>query len=121
MDLLAYFFRKPMTSAELYEFRCRPEHLTKCVKVADAEAAAIVKDPLGRTPNLPFGHMNAGWQNFLEKQAPEWKLWAFEVPGASVATDQAGDRQWSVHRGRILGYAWVSKRRVQAEFVVESD
>ncbi len=42
-------------------FACRRKHLVRLVSSDAVEADAKVIDPLGRAPDLPFGHLNAGW------------------------------------------------------------
>lgn len=42
-------------------FACHRQHLVRLVSPDAAQADAKVADPLGRVPDLPFGHLNAGW------------------------------------------------------------
>lgn len=88
-------------------FYCRPEHLLGTVTVQDAEAGAVVVDPFGRAPDLPFGHLHAAWQAFLNKKMVWWRLQKFHIPGAP--------------NGQKAGYAWVGLGRIKAEFICEWD
>ena len=84
-------------------FNCRRQHLIRVVAPEAAEAVAKVFDPLGRAPELPFGHLNAGWHALLADRQIGDTLWYFEVPGAK------------------RGYALVQASKVRKEFVFEWD
>jgi hypothetical protein len=99
-------------------FTCRSQHLVRVVTPKAAQAEAKVFDPLGRVPDLPFGHLNAGWCALLAGKQEMDELWYFEVPGNepdSVA------QQWPVPQGAKRGYALVRSGKVRAEFVFEWD
>ena len=84
-------------------FNCRRQHLVRVVAPEAAEAEAKVVDPLGRAPDLPFGHLNAGWRELLAGRQIGDTLWYFEIAGAK------------------RGYALVQSGKVRAEFVFEWD
>ena len=84
-------------------FNCRRQHLVRVVAPEAAEAEAKVVDPLGRAPDLPFGHLNAGWHALLADRQIGDSLWYFVVPGAK------------------RGYALVHSSKVRKEFVFEWD
>ena len=84
-------------------FNCRRQHLVRVVAPEAAEADAIVVDPLGRVPDLPFAHLNPGWHALLADRQIGDTLWYFEVPGAK------------------RGYALVQSGKVRKEFVFELD
>lgn len=86
-------------------FHSRPEHLVESATVHDAESGGVVVDPLGRVPALPFGHLNATWQAFLEKKKFWYRLQKFHIPGTP--------------QGQKVGYAWVGLGCIQAEFICE--
>jgi len=103
-------------------FHCKRSHLVRVVTPEAAEAAAFVVDPLGRVPDLPFGHLNAGWRALLADRQIGDSLWYFEVPGHTPAPDAEAQRhQYAVPRGTKRGYALVQSRKVRAEFVFEWD
>ncbi|MEI6468490.1 MAG: hypothetical protein WCO72_03360 [Betaproteobacteria bacterium] len=114
---------KPMPYNPEDDFICKKEHLLKEVTVEQAESNSIVEDPLGRTPREPFGNLAAGWREFLSLSEPGFKLWAFKVPGTFNTFDGSTDngRQWSVAMGERVGFAWVQKRKIKAEFLTEWD
>ncbi|WVM93015.1 hypothetical protein ULG90_02285 [Halopseudomonas pachastrellae] len=47
------------------EFAVTEDHLLESLTVAEIEARERVADPLGAVPDLPFGHLNTAWQEFL--------------------------------------------------------
>ena len=114
---------KPMPYNPEDDFICKKEHLLKEVTLEEAESHSMVEDPLGRAPKEPFGHLAAGWREFLSQSEPGYKLWAFKVPGSFNTFDGSTDngRQWSVAMGERVGFAWVHKRKIKAEFLTEWD
>lgn len=99
-------------------FTCQRNYLVREVTPEAAEIDASVFDPLERVPDLPFGHLNAGWCALLANRQKRDKLWYFEVPGDTARDDGT---QWPVPQGAKRGYALVRKSKVQAEFVFEWD
>ena len=98
-------------------FICKPEHLVRKVSLIEAEQENIITDPLGLTPKLPFGHLNAAWAQFLgafgfDESA---ELWYFEVPKG----ESSGE--YDMFDGPICGYAKVVKGKVYGEFVMEGN
>jgi hypothetical protein len=51
--------------APIPEFAVTGDHLLELLTVAEIEARERVFDPLGAVPDLPFGHLNTAWQDFL--------------------------------------------------------
>ena len=103
-------------------FNCRRQHLIRVVAPEAAEAEAKVVDPLGRVPDLPFGHLNAGWHALLADRQIGDTLWYFEVPGYTPEPEESPQKhQWSVPRGAKRGYALVQASKVRKEFVFEWD
>ena len=82
----------------------------------EAEVFNQVHDPLGKVPNLPFGHLNKAWGRLLEEMTePADQLWSFFIPKDS---DIGKYRSVS---GDVRGYAIVRKGKIVGELVVESD
>ncbi|WP_432721272.1 hypothetical protein R0381_002587 [Jeongeupia wiesaeckerbachi] len=52
-------------------------HLQERLTVLQIEAREVVADPLGAVSNLPFGHLNAAWKNFIEGIGAGDDLWSF--------------------------------------------
>lgn len=94
------------------KFRCQKEHLRMLTSPPEAERLGVVTDPLGRAPALPFGHLNEAWLTFLRKNEEGFSLWYFEVPAENARVR---------HERACRGFAWVKARKVQAEFVFETN
>ncbi len=107
--------RRERMKEEEPTFICKPEHLIRKVSLVEAEHENIITDPLGLTPQLPFGHLNAAWAQFLGEFGfdESTELWYFEVPIGSDIHD------YLISDGPISGYAKVVKGKVVGEFVIE--
>jgi len=88
------------------KFICHPGDLIEPIEPEQAERPFYVKDPLGRVPNNPFGHMQQGWVQLLSQLEPSDTLWRFKSP----------QRGW---QDACSGYAVVRQRQVIAEFIYE--
>ena len=97
---------KPSSANLEDKFICHFTDLVEAIEPVKAEATSFVKDPLGRVPNLPFGHLHLGWSHLLSQLEPTDTLWRFKSP----------------KRGRqdaCSGYAVVRQRQVIAEYIYE--
>lgn len=99
---------------QLKLFHCKKSHLTQRVTIAEAEAAGMITDPMNRVPNVPFGQLNAGWQQFLTN-APKGQLWAFTIP-AKPYPPCPGHMN-----GGMQGYAVIRWSKIRSEFIYEWD
>jgi len=99
-------------------FCCEPQFLVKKVTPLEAEKANMINDPLGMTPNLPFGHFNQAWSKFLADFGfdQDSELWYFEIPKGSKTK-----KYFSPTEGKISGYAKVVNGKVLNEFLLEGD
>lgn len=72
-------FSKKLESAPKREreFAVERSHLQEPLTVLQIEARETVSDPFGAVPNLPFGHLNAAWNAFIEGVSTEDELWSF--------------------------------------------
>ena len=97
------------------DYLCKPEYLIRKVNLIEAEQENRISDPLGLTPNLPFGHLNAAWGKFLAEFGleAENELWFFEVPKGSSTGE------YDMFEGPISGYAKVVNGKIMGEFVIE--
>jgi len=103
-------------------FTCKKNHLMKKVIPQEIEKQAVVVDPKGRAPQVPFGHLHPGWINLLSQLEQGDALWAFKKPGQKPPkVDDKASIQWSVPRGEVSGYAVVRNGKVKAEFLTEWD
>ena len=85
-------------------------------RLIEAEQENRIADPLGLTPNLPFGHLNAAWGKFLANFGleAENELWFFQVPKDSSTGE------YDMFDGPISGYAKVVNGKVMGEFMIEA-
>ncbi len=70
----------------------RPESLVTLLRNTH-----FVKDPLNAVPDLPFGHLNAAWTDFVSKRPADAVLWSFAY-------------DWTSECGTLFsrrGYVWV--------------
>jgi hypothetical protein len=103
-------------------FTCHRKHLVARLTPEAAELLAPIVDPLGRVPDVPFGHLNGGWRALLADQQDGDELWSFEVPGYAPGPETPPSiHRWAVPRGAKRGYAVVACGKVKADFVCEWD
>lgn len=78
-------------------FKVRSKDLGSITTVSEAEASARIVDPLSAVSNLPFGHLNGVWKDFLAGRQPNAELWTF----ACVSKSQWGSNSY------CEGFVWV--------------
>ena len=61
------------------EFAVERQHLQERLTVQEVERREVVTDPLKAVPELPFGHLNRAWQEFLTGYAAGSELWSFSA------------------------------------------
>lgn len=71
--------KESYVSPEEREFVVEREHLLERLTVQEIERREVVADPLKAAPELPFGHLNAAWQDFLKGHADGAELWSFSA------------------------------------------
>jgi hypothetical protein len=124
--LVSEFRPKPETPARMPDpedaFDIKSAHRLRTVTAAEAESQAVVTDPLGRVPALPFGHLNPGWLRLLAQMQEGDALWYGEVPGRQLPYP-APERhvQFELPRGAKRGYAIQRQGKVVADFLFEWD
>ncbi len=118
---LYVWYRKKLAERYHSQFVLKPEHICGSSTIDEAESQALIEDPLGRVPALPFGHLNAQWKWFLAKGQPGFELKRAFCSGKDAVEDEGQASQWADPRGRREGYVWLYKRRIQAEFIFEWD
>ena len=105
--------------AEESRFLCLPQYLVKKVPIADVEADTknFYHDPLGITPSIPFGYLNAAWLEFSSNLKDGEGLWEFFIPEGS----EINYKYRSIATLSIRGYARVQDQKIIGEFVVDGD
>ena len=103
-------------------FDIKSVHLLRTFTAAEAESQAVVTDPLGRVPALPFGHLNPGWLRLLAQMQEGDALWYGEVPGRQLPYP-APERhvQFELPVDAKRGYAIQRQGKVVADFLFEWD
>lgn len=61
------------------EFTIKAQHLLKQLTVNEIESCEVVTDPLSAVPELPFGHLNTAWREFLKELSDDSELWSFSA------------------------------------------
>lgn len=115
--IYALFFEKqpaPYTSGEP-DFTCKKKDLLKRVTALEVESQSYVSDPLGRVPDLPFGHLHQGWVNLLAQLEPGDQLWSFKTKGWSSSNPDYP--KYSKPQNISSGFAIVRSKKVAAEFI----
>ena len=82
-DRLDNWFYKDTAEPEPEVFKVKIEHLKEQVTIEHLEALETVRDPLKSAPEIPFGHLNTVWQEFMKKIQPEDELWSFVAEWSS--------------------------------------
>ena len=102
-------------------FTIKSEHLLRTVNAESIEAQSVVLDPLGRAPQLPFGHLNGAWKALLAQIKDGGQLWYAEVPDRWTPSQKNGlMHQYRLSNVEMRGYAIVRSRKVVADFIYES-
>lgn len=101
-------------------FKSSKEALVESVNPLEVESESIVLDPLGRVPQLPFGHLNEGWRQLRAHLRPGDVLWRFATPGSTSESAQKSNRL--INGGpvsEVKGYAIVRNGLIVHEFLIE--
>ena len=95
---------------------CWPEYLQEVVDIKVVPKEHMIKDPLNRVPELPFGFLNDAWIDFVGKVLPEDEVYRFLIPE---------DKPFGIHGfradGDIHGYAIKRGAIVVEQFIYETD
>ncbi|MEO5660273.1 MAG: hypothetical protein ABIQ90_10835 [Polaromonas sp.] len=59
------------------DFEVAEDDLLEIMSRSDIEAHERVHDPMNAVPDLPFGHLHAVWQAYIETLKPGCELWSF--------------------------------------------
>lgn len=101
-------------------FKSTKEALLEVVNPLDIESKSMILDPLGRVPQLPFGHLNLGWQKLRAQLRPGDVLWSFATPG-SINNGAEDDKRprYSGPTNVVKGFAVVRNEKIVHEFLSE--
>ena len=96
---------------EKHEFAVESTHLQERLTITQIEAREVVKDPLSAVPNLPFGHLNAVWNIFIESVGADDELWSFTAPGQNSWGRDELRTGYIVVRNGVLGAHFITMRK----------
>ncbi len=105
LQQLFFATEKPWEPNPEDAFTCKKKHLVRQTTPEEGQKLGVVVDPLHRVPDLPFGHLHAGWLALLNKQQAGDQLWFFEIAEQD--------------RIQTRGFALVNKGAVREEFLYE--
>ena len=124
--VIAWDLSRPKCEREMFrfqnnpadQFKCQSTHLIRRVSPEQAESDNFHHDPFGKVPAVPFGHIHAGWIQFLSVKVPKLSLWEFEIPEDSEDVPKWFKKK-TPSRYRLKGYALAKGKSVRAEFFTE--
>ncbi len=58
-------------------FAITSSDLIELLTIEAIELREMVSDPLNAAPNVPFGHLNPAWKDFIAELGTEDQLWSF--------------------------------------------
>jgi hypothetical protein len=107
-------FRKVENIESGPKFATQGMYLKEKVSIHLVEAESIYADPLEAVPPIPFGHLNKGWKQFIEKIEDGDELWSFLIPkGALIGKYNFAAKE------DMRGYSIVRDQKTIAEFIYE--
>lgn len=98
------------------QFAAQQEFLKEKLTIEQIEARELYQDPLRVTPNLPFGHLNAAWEEFKLQLKSDDELWSFEIPKSQPMGLHA-----LPSNAAMAGYALIRNKKIAGEFVCEAN
>ena len=113
--LVIYVLIKESSEKARYLFIARKKFLLNKHSIEEIEAANIYTDPLGYVPSCPFGHLNKGWVQFLEKRKLTDKIFSFKTPKGTPYGKYGQPLEQDAK-----GYALLRRGKIIAEFIYES-
>ena len=77
-------------------------HLLEKVTVDEVINRETVIDPLHAAPQLPFGHLNPRWEEFIAGLLPQDELWTFRAEGLNRMFEKELAQGYAVVRGKTV-------------------
>lgn len=114
-----YFQKNNVDINNESKFNATKDSLIRIINPAEEERNHIIKDPLGRVPTLPFGHLHQAWIIFLADSEPSDEIWSFQINiGDMITTWYSNVKRPSTRL--IKGFACLHEGQVVNEFIYES-
>jgi len=106
--------RKDDVLLKTSSFYCRMEHVGNKVDPKQVEKEYVIHDPIGLTPEVPFGFLNPAWKKFVASCTKKDELFAFYIPKGSV-TNHFKEKA----AGDIRGFVKMQGKKIIDEFLIE--
>lgn len=90
-------------------FKILPIHRSVGTTVERVEARAKVEDPLGAVPDLPFGHLNGAWNNFIAKRPEGASLYPFECVWVTFHREKFHRKGFVWFTDGVCGPFWLTR------------
>ena len=117
---LAYMFyqylqcRKDDKLLKTSSFYCRMEYVGAEIDLKQIEKEHLIHDPIGLTPEVPFGFLNPAWTRFVASCTKNDKLFAFYIPKGTITNHFKQKAE-----GDIRGFVKLQGKKIVDEFLVE--
>lgn len=96
-------------------FSVKAEHLIEKLNVADIETREMYNDPLQAVPNIPFGHLNTQWKNFISTKSEKDEVWAFKAEWETAWGDREILKGYVLARDGTPGEHFLTMRKKYSE------
>ncbi len=100
-------------------FNATKEFLVCIIDPEVEEKKHIIQDPLGRVPEVPFGHLHHAWIKFLANTEPDDLIWFYKIKVGDMITPWYSKQERPSSKS-IKGYACLRDGHVVNEFIYET-
>ncbi len=114
-----YFQKMNDEIDEKQRFNATKEFLICIIDPEAEEKKHIIHDPLGRVPEVPFGHLHHAWIKFLANTEPDDLIWSYKIKVGDLITPWYSKQKRPSSRS-IKGYACLRDGDVVNEFIYET-
>ena len=106
--------RKDDKLLQTSSFYCRMEYVGAKIDPKQVEKEYVIHDPIGLTPEVPFGFLNPAWKHFVASCTKNDKLFAFYIPKESVTNHYK-----ECAESDIRGFVKMQGKKIMDEFLIE--
>ena len=106
--------RKDDKLLETSNFYCRMEYIGNKIDPNQFEKEYVIHDPIGLTPEIPFGFLNPAWKHFVTSCSKKDQLFAFYIPKGSITNHYK-----EIAVGDIRGVVKMQGKKMMGEFLIE--
>ena len=90
------------------------EYVGAEIDLKQIEKEHLIHDPIGLTPEVPFGFLNPAWTRFVASCTKNDKLFAFYIPKGTITNHFKQKAE-----GDIRGFVKLQGKKIVDEFLVE--